>query len=36
VDFAGELRAVRAFLDGRGVRFAVIGGVALAAYGTRE
>jgi hypothetical protein len=33
VDFAGELRTVREFLDGAGFRSAVIGGVALAAYG---
>jgi hypothetical protein len=33
VDFAAELRAVQEFLDARGFRSAVIGGVALAAYG---
>ncbi len=33
VDFAGELDAVRAFLTQEGYRLAVIGGVALAAYG---
>ena len=33
VDFARELDEVRAFLVDRGFRFAVIGGVALAAYG---
>jgi hypothetical protein len=33
VDFAGELDAVRAFLAGGQFRMAVIGGVALAAYG---
>ena len=33
VDFAAELHAVHAFLDARGFRSAVIGGVALAAYG---
>jgi hypothetical protein len=33
VDFAAELRAVHDFLDVRGFRSAVIGGVALAAYG---
>lgn len=30
VDFAAELRAVHGFLDARGFRSAVIGGVALA------
>jgi hypothetical protein len=33
VDFAGELDAVRAFLAGSGFPVAVIGGVALTAYG---
>ena len=33
MDFAGELEAVRAFLTGSGFPVAVIGGVALAAYG---
>jgi hypothetical protein len=33
VDFARELDVIARFLQGRGVRFAVIGGVALAAYG---
>jgi hypothetical protein len=33
VDFAGEFEAVRSFLVERGYRVAVIGGVALAAYG---
>jgi len=33
VDFAGELDTVREFLAERGFRLAVIGGVALAAYG---
>ena len=33
MDFAGEFEAVRAFLAERGYRVAVIGGVALAAYG---
>jgi hypothetical protein len=33
VDFAAELSAVHAFLGARGFRSAVIGGVALAAYG---
>jgi hypothetical protein len=33
VDFAGEFEAVRSFLAERGYRVAVIGGVALAAYG---
>ena len=33
MDFAGELDAVRAFLAGGRFRVAVIGGVALAAYG---
>ncbi|MGQ0736915.1 MAG: nucleotidyl transferase AbiEii/AbiGii toxin family protein [Acidobacteriota bacterium] len=33
MDFAGELRTVREFLEAGGVRHAVIGGVALAAYG---
>jgi hypothetical protein len=33
VDFARELDSVRAFLAGGGFRFAVIGGVALTAYG---
>jgi hypothetical protein len=33
VDFAGEFEAVRGFLSDRGYRVAVIGGVALAAYG---
>src|ERR671913_540445 len=33
MDFAGELLAVHEFLDARGFRSAVIGGVALAAYG---
>jgi hypothetical protein len=33
VDFARELSDVRAFLDGKGFRSAVIGGIALAAYG---
>ena len=33
VDFAGELNMVRSFLEERGHRSAVIGGVALAAYG---
>jgi hypothetical protein len=33
VDFARELDGIAAFLGGAGVRFAVIGGVALAAYG---
>lgn len=33
VDFATELRAVQDFLDAQGFRSAVIGGVALAAYG---
>jgi hypothetical protein len=33
VDFVAELRAVHDFLDQRGFRSAVIGGVALAAYG---
>jgi hypothetical protein len=33
VDFAAELQVVNQFLDARGFRSAVIGGVALAAYG---
>ena len=33
MDFARELNAVRSFLAEHGYRFAVIGGVALAAYG---
>jgi hypothetical protein len=33
VDFAGELRTAREFLEAGGFRSAVIGGVALAAYG---
>ena len=33
VDFVAELRAVHEFLDSHGFRSAVIGGVALAAYG---
>jgi hypothetical protein len=33
VDFAGELLTIRDFLDKERARFAVIGGVALAAYG---
>jgi Nucleotidyl transferase AbiEii toxin, Type IV TA system len=33
VDFAGELATVREYLAGNGYRVAVIGGVALAAYG---
>lgn len=33
MDFARELDAVRSFLSERGARVAVIGGVALAAYG---
>jgi hypothetical protein len=33
VDFAGEFETVRSFLADRGYRVAVIGGVALAAYG---
>jgi nucleotidyltransferase AbiEii toxin of type IV toxin-antitoxin system len=33
VDFAAELRAVHEFLGARGFRSAVIGGVALSAYG---
>jgi hypothetical protein len=33
VDFGAVLRMVSAFLDGKGYRFALIGGVALAAYG---
>ena len=33
VDFAGELRTVREFLGASGFRSAVIGGVALTAYG---
>lgn len=33
MDFAGEFEAVRSFLTERGYRVAVIGGVALAAYG---
>jgi hypothetical protein len=33
VDFAAEFRVVSSFLTGRGYRVAVIGGVALAAYG---
>lgn len=33
MDFARELDAVRSFLSDRGARVAVIGGVALAAYG---
>lgn len=33
MDFAGELDAVRAFLAGGQFRLAVIGGVALGAYG---
>ena len=33
MDFAGELSAVRSFLAEHGHRSAVIGGVALAAYG---
>ena len=33
VDFAGEFAAVQSFLSERGYRVAVIGGVALAAYG---
>ena len=33
MDFAGELNTVRSFLEERGYRSAVIGGVALAAYG---
>jgi hypothetical protein len=33
VDFAAQMRAVQEFLDARGFRSAVIGGVALAAYG---
>ena len=33
MDFAGEFEAVRSFLTERGFRVAVIGGVALAAYG---
>ena len=33
VDFAGELNGIRAFLAQIGVRIAVIGGVALTAYG---
>jgi hypothetical protein len=36
VDFARELDEVRAFLVDRGFRFAVVGGVALAAYGHRR
>ncbi len=33
MDFAAVLETVTGFLDGKGVRYAVIGGVALAAYG---
>src|SRR5258708_5640559 len=33
VDFGSVLRMVSAFLDGKSYRFALIGGVALAAYG---
>src|SRR6202043_4171225 len=33
VDFGAVLRVVSAFLDDKGYRFALIGGVALAAYG---
>jgi hypothetical protein len=33
VDFGAVLRTVSAFLEGKGYRFALIGGVALAAYG---
>jgi hypothetical protein len=33
VDFAGEFESVQSFLTERGYRVAVIGGVALAAYG---
>ena len=33
MDFAAELRAVQDFLGARGFRSAVIGGIALAAYG---
>lgn len=33
MDFAAVLETVTGFLDGKGFRYAVIGGVALAAYG---
>jgi len=33
VDFGAVLRTVSTFLEGKGIRFALIGGVALAAYG---
>jgi hypothetical protein len=33
VDFGSVLQTVSAFLEGKGCRFALIGGVALAAYG---